>query len=333
MTVIEKADLTECTSFRVPAFGQRLITVHSVADVAEACAAYPNAKILGGGSNILITGNVDVPIIQIAIPGYQHIHETNTTILIRVGAGESWHEFVSYSVEHNLGGVENLALIPGTVGAAPIQNIGAYGVEQDSVCEEVEAYDRIENTMVRLHRTECGFGYRTSRFKSADAGRYVVCSVVYRLTKPPYSTNTTYKDVAEALRKTPNPSIQEVYNAVVAIRKRKLPDPHVLGNAGSFFKNPVIGRDMYERLNETYPTMPVYPVNEHTVKVAAAWLIDQCGFKGYRDADAGVHVHQALVLVNYGRATGSDILRLASRIQQSVRERFGISLEPEVNIW
>ena len=304
MHTAHNVDLAPHTTFGVRALCDTLVTVHSTQELAEALESHPEARILGGGSNILCTSDVHGPVIHLRLMGV-----TKTDTLVTAQAGESWHGLVTWCVERGLGGLENLALIPGTVGAAPMQNIGAYGVEQDACCAGVTVMDRRTRELIRLLPTDCAFGYRTSRFKQEWRNRYVITEVQYRLSNAP------------------------VYEAVVAIRQRKLPDPASIGNAGSFFKNPVVLASQAAALRDVHPQMPTYPQSDGTVKIAAAWLIDQCGWKGYREHDAGVHDRQALVLVNHGSAVGAEILDLANRIQQSVVERFGIPLETEVNVW
>ncbi|MFN6113156.1 MAG: UDP-N-acetylmuramate dehydrogenase, partial [Bacteroidota bacterium] len=290
-------------------------------------------RILGWGSNLVPTSDVDGLVI------YLRIRERSTCVdgdivHVRLGAGEVWHDVVEWTVNQGWGGMENMALIPGTVGAAPMQNIGAYGVEQASIFEECEALDRETGKIVRFLPQDCAFGYRESVFKHEHRDRMIITSVTYRLSTKP-TVNTTYRDVSEelALMSVTEPTIMDVMNAVVSVRRRKLPDPAVIGNTGSFFKNPIVDAAVAERLRSEYPEAPSYPQSDGRVKLAAAWLIDQCGWKGARRGDAGVHDRQALVLVNHGAASGDEILALASAIQSSVLERFGISLEREVNVW
>jgi UDP-N-acetylmuramate dehydrogenase len=297
-------------------------------------SSYPKKLILGGGSNMLLTGDLDMLVILISLKGKEIVNRGNDHVEIRVMAGENWHELVLWSLEHDFGGLENLSLIPGSVGSAPIQNIGAYGVELKDhfVCCEV-----MELSTQRLHTfslEECQFGYRDSYFKQAGKGKYVICSVSFKLSTQNHKLRTEYGTIAAELKnsKVLHPSIQDISRAVIRIRQQKLPDPAILGNSGSFFKNPVIAASTYEKLQQKYPDMPSYKVSEEHVKVPAAWMIDSCGFKGYRKGDAGVHEHQALVLVNYGKATGAEILQLAEQIREKVQNTYGITIEPEVNI-
>jgi len=329
VNIREHVDLAPYTTFGVSANCERLITVTSVEELQGALREHPAARILGGGSNVLVTRDIDVPVIRIAITGIDQQDGA-----VRVGAGEQWHGFVQWCVEHDLGGLENLALIPGTVGAAPMQNIGAYGVEQERCFVALEAVDRLTGNLMTFTKDDCLFGYRTSIFKTAMRDRAVITSVVYRLSHPPHHLVTSYKDVAEELSHHHAPlTIRDVFDAVVAIRTRKLPDPREIGNGGSFFKNPVLSAEDYASLIAQHGEVPHYPQDDGSVKVPAAWLIDQCGWKGKRVGHAGVHDRQALVLVNHGGATGSEVLTLALQIKDSVHARFGIELEAEVNLW
>ena len=250
-------------------------------------------------------------------------------------AGENWHEFVLYCLENNFGGLENLSLIPGNVGTAPIQNIGAYGVEIKDRFESCTALDLQTLQLKRFNLEDCRFGYRDSIFKNEAKGKYIIISVSFRLSKEKHKLNTSYGSIDHYLEEkaVENPTLKDVSEAVISIRQSKLPDPKTLGNSGSFFKNPVITRKELEKLQQQFPEVPFYAVDEEHVKVPAGWLIDRAGLKGYREGDAGVHSKQALVLVNYGNATGSEILNLAKKVQQKVKNMFGIEIFPEVNIF
>ncbi|MBU3741826.1 MAG: UDP-N-acetylmuramate dehydrogenase [Candidatus Kapabacteria bacterium] len=337
-TVETNIALAGLTSFGIAAKAQQLMRVDSVADVLQVLkAAEADAvplTVLGGGSNVLCTHDVRGMVMKIEIMGRRIVAEDDATVTVEFGAGESWHDVVAWTVENGWGGLENLALIPGTVGAAPMQNIGAYGTEQASCAVSVTYVDRRTHTMHTLDADACAFGYRESVFKHALRDVAIITSVRYRLQRHP-TVNTTYADVRNELqvRGVAAPTIRDVFDAVVAIRTRKLPDPAVIGNAGSFFKNPVVDAETYTRLRSANADMPAYPQADGTYKLAAAWLIDQCGWKGHRDGDAGVHVNQALVLVNYGGATGRQILELSKRIVASVHDAFGVTLEREVNVW
>lgn len=288
--------------------------------------------VLGGGSNILFTQNFPGLIIKVRIPGITVLSEDDHEVVVRAGAGVNWDELVRYATDRGWAGLENLSMIPGETGAAPIQNIGAYGVELESVFVSLDAIHLESGDKTVFDREMCRFGYRDSIFKKEHKGKYLITSVTLRLSKRPqlrleYGNLKAVLD-ADGAR---NPDIRDVSRAVRKIRASKLPDPAATGNAGSFFKNPVVTADLFRELSERHPTIPSYPAGDQ-VKVPAAWLIDQCGFKGKRIGDAGVHEHHALILVNHGNATGRDLLDLADAIRTEVQERFGITLVPEVNI-
>ncbi|MCE7062628.1 UDP-N-acetylmuramate dehydrogenase [Dyadobacter sp. CY343] len=288
--------------------------------------------ILGGGSNILFTQNINALVLHVQITGIEKISEDEANIWLKVGAGEGWHAFVMYCVENGYAGVENLSLIPGSVGAAPMQNIGAYGVEVKNVIESVEAVS-IESGETRIFsKEECRFGYRESIFKKEVKDQYVITGVNFILSKKP-NLNVGYGDVQKTLLEmnVTEPTIRDVSEAIMQIRRSKLPDPAKIGNAGSFFKNPEIPVGVFEELRKNNPNIPGYPVDNQTVKVPAGWLIEQAGWKGYRTGNVGVHEKQALVLVNYGGGTGHEIKQLSEQIQESVKSKFGISLNAEVN--
>ena len=299
--------------------------------------------ILGGGSNILFTKDFPGLILKNNISFIAKVTEADCQVLIRAGAGVNWHQFVLHCVENNYGGIENLSLIPGNVGASPMQNIGAYGVEIKDVFRELEAYDLQEQTVRKFTASECEFGYRESIFKKKYKGRFVILNVTFALNTNPVF-NTSYGAIEQELErmKVEQLSIKAISDAVINIRTSKLPDPALLGNAGSFFKNPVISKDQFILLKEKFHAstkesnstqeIPFYPIDEDHIKIPAGWLIEQCGWKGYRKDDAGCYSKQALVLVNYGKASGKEIYDLSSEIVQSVKENFGISLEREVNI-
>lgn len=290
-------------------------------------------KVLGGGSNVLLTHSVDTLLVLNKLKGIRIEKETADHVWIRVQGGEVWHDFVLFAIGNGFGGVENLALIPGTVGAAPIQNIGAYGVEVKETIESVAAWSWDEETFITISDTDCRFGYRDSIFKQELKDKVMVTSVLFRLRRHP-ELRTSYGAILQELEAMKlEPSVQNIAQAVINIRQSKLPDPKQIGNAGSFFKNPTIPLAQYEQLRQSYPDMPAYPVNEQTVKVPAGWMIEQAGWKGYRDGDAGVHARQALVLVNYGTAKGADIWNLSGEIITSIHAKFGIELEREVQVW
>jgi len=289
--------------------------------------------ILGGGSNVLFTKKPENPVVKVSIPGVKVFTGPGNDVLVKAGAGVVWHDLVIWTLENGIYGLENLSLIPGQVGAAPIQNIGAYGVELKDVFETLEVYNYLDGTTFTMDEFDCGFGYRSSVFKSNSKRPLIITSVTFRLSRTP-NLNLDYGDIASTLSSMSiiKPTPMDVSNAVIAIRSSKLPDPSVIGNAGSFFKNPEITVSHYDELKKIYPEMPGYPVSKHKIKVPAGWLIDHLGWKGYRSGDVGVHAKQALVLVNYGSAKGHEIFELSTKIKNSVRTSFQINLHPEVNI-
>lgn len=287
--------------------------------------------VLGGGSNLLLTKDFDGLTLRIENRGIEIVQEEQRSAKVKVAAGENWHDFVLWCLDNDLGGIENLALIPGSVGAAPIQNIGAYGVELSQVFESCEALSIETGELKIFNIDECEFGYRNSIFKNSLKEQYIITSVQFNLSKAPHQTNTSYKGLSEKFNGK-SPSIQSIAQAVVEIRSAKLPDPGQIGNSGSFFKNPVIPSKQFTVLQQQYPEIPHYPDQGGKIKIPAAWLIDSLGYKGYRVNDAGVHQKQALVLVNYGNASGAEIQKLAHQIRDKVLENFAINLEFEVNI-
>lgn len=289
--------------------------------------------VLGGGSNILLTKDFNGWVLKNDLKGISLVSEDADHYYVRAEAGENWHKFVLHCIDHGYAGLENLSLIPGNTGASPMQNIGAYGVEIRDVFHELEAFDIEEKKVRRFGLADCAFGYRESVFKKELKGRFVILNVTFRLNKKPVF-NTSYGAISQELErmKVTELSIRAVSQAVINIRSSKLPDPLVTGNAGSFFKNPVVPDTQFEQLQAQHPTIPGYPAGAGHKKIAAGWLIEQCGWKGFRQGDAGCYDKQALVLVNYGRATGSEIFDLSEKIIESVRDRFGVLIEREVNI-
>jgi len=288
--------------------------------------------ILGGGSNILFSKDFEGTVLKVSTKGIQVMHEDKDSVLVTASAGENWDGFVKFCVDEGWGGLENLSWIPGNVGTSPVQNIGAYGVEIKDTLHSVGALN-IETIEKRTFSAgECMLDYRESIFKRALKGKYIILNATFRLSKNPV-LNTSYGLIREELESmnVPEPGILSVRNAVISIRRRKLPDPAEIGNAGSFFKNPVIPNDQFELLKAKFPGIPSY-AQEQGIKIPAAWMIEQCGWKGKRFGDAGVHIHQPLILVNFGNATGAEILNLARQIRESVIERFGIELSTEVNV-
>lgn len=290
--------------------------------------------ILGGGSNVLFTKDQDAFVLLNQIKGIEVLTEDKHSYLIAVGGGENWHEFVLFCIENNYAGIENMSLIPGSVGASPMQNIGAYGTEIKDVFEYLEAFHLKTGETHKFDKNDCRFGYRESVFKNKFKGEYIITKVVYRLKKKA-SINSSYGAINQHLEKAEvsNPTIKDISNAVIAIRQSKLPDPKKIGNSGSFFKNPIVSNSLIEKVKKEYPNLSTYPVDETSSKVAAGWLIDQAGWKGKTlNNKYGVHKNQALVLVNYGGATGNEIYDLSTEIITSVKEKYGIELEREVNI-
>ena len=290
--------------------------------------------ILGGGSNLLFLGDFEGLVIHSCIKGIQVVDETVDQVWVQVGSGESWHGLVMYCLAHEWGGLENLSLIPGTAGAAPLQNIGAYGVEVKDVIEHVDTVNLTTGQFYQYANEDCRFGYHESVFKHPDQKNIFISSITLRLTKKNHVLKTQYSALQEVLQqhRITAPTIHDISRAVIAVRQSKLPDPHEVGNAGSFFKNPTVTLTQYESLREKYPNIPSYPVDNQTIKIPAGWLIEHCGWKGLNRGNIGVHPKQALVLVNYGNGNGREIYQLALDIQSSVSEKFNVSLSPEVNI-
>lgn len=337
MEIRTEYSLKNLNTFGVEAQARWYAEFHSIEEL-QSLLAHPAVKnvpkmILGGGSNILFTRDYPGIILHNRIKGIQIAEENEKDLLVKAGGGDTWHDLVLYAVGKNAGGIENLSLIPGTAGAAPIQNIGAYGVELKDTFESLEAL-AIETGEQRVFTAaECEFGYRDSVFKRHLKGKYIITSITLRLSKTPVF-NTSYGAIAETLRDmgVTDLSVKAVSEAVCHIRRSKLPDPAILGNAGSFFKNPEIDEQAFEALKARYPDIPSFKTVPGKVKVPAGWLNEQCGWKGKIIGDTGVHKHQALVLVNYGNARGEEIKKLAEAIQRSVLQKFGIALETEVNI-
>lgn len=336
MEIVANYPLKNHNTFGISAFAKQFVQVHTVAELAEVLKENQDATlfILGGGSNMLLTQDIDALVIHIDLKGKEVIKREGSFAEVKAMAGENWHEFVQYCISNNLGGLENLSLIPGNVGTTPIQNIGAYGTEIKDTFVSCEAMDIATQEIKIFTKEECEFAYRESIFKGKLKNQYVIISVTFRLTTEHHKINTSYGDIAAELIKNGIviPTIKDVSEAVTAIRRSKLPDPAELGNSGSFFKNPIITAEEFEKAYILHPTMPHYTVSDTEVKVPAGWLIEQSGFKGKRFGDAGVHVRQALVLVNYGNATGQEILNLSKNIQETVYKNFGIKIEAEVNI-
>ncbi|PXX49158.1 UDP-N-acetylmuramate dehydrogenase [Aquitalea magnusonii] len=302
-----------------------------------ASSAYQAGPVLwlGGGSNLLLTRDYPGLVVRMALRGIRLLEESADSVLVEAAAGENWHDFVRYSLQQGWYGLENLSLIPGTVGACPVQNIGAYGVEvKDRITQVVCADLHAQGARVVLDNADCRFAYRDSIFKHEAAGRLLVTAVRFQLSRQP-QLKTGYGDIRQELEKRgiSHPTPLDVSDVVMAIRASKLPDPAVLGNAGSFFKNPVVEQGQADALLQRFPALPHYPAGPGRVKLAAGWLIEQAGLKGYRQGDAGVHARQALVLVNHGQASGSQMWALARHVQDAVRQRYGVELEAEPLVW
>ena len=324
-------------SFGIDVRLSTLIELDKVSDLSYLSHYLKNkpVRILGGGSNVLLTEEVELPLCLVTFKGMDIVLDDPGYVLLRVQAGEVWHDVVTWAVEHGYGGIENLALIPGRTGAAPIQNIGAYGVEIKDVLHSVRAHEMVSGQVFTFHCSECGFGYRQSYFKNKWKDRFLIQDVTLKLTKSGHHRiNTSYGAITKVLTEKgiDNPSISNVCDAVVSIRTHKLPDPSEIGNAGSFFKNPVISEDQYQKLKASHPEIVSYPV-ENGVKLAAGWLIDSCGWKGKIVGKTGTYENQALVLVNHGGASGAEVYALSESIQSDVMSTYGVKLEREVNVW
>ncbi len=335
MNIQESISLKPFTTFGIDQKAKYFTRVGTLSELKAALLAAKEKQlpvfILGGGSNILLTRDIDALVIKLEIKGINLVKEEGDQLFVEVGAGEMWHELVLHSIAQDWAGLENLSLIPGTVGASPMQNIGAYGVEIKDVFDSLQAMHRETLEMHSFDAKACQFGYRESVFKQTLKDQYVITSVTFRLSKTP-KFHLEYGAIREVLAANgiEQPSIRAISDAVIQIRQSKLPDPKEIGNAGSFFKNPTISNTQFEALKAAYPSIPGYPSAEG-VKVAAGWLIEQAGWKGKRVGDVGVHTKQALVLVNYGGGSGKELKNLSEQIQASVFEKFGIHLQPEVN--
>ena len=334
MDLQQNVSLKPYNTFGIDVRAEYFIEVNENDMLYDVAMLQQRKYILGGGSNILLTKPVSGLVVHNKLKGIAIEKEDNHHVWLRAQAGEIWHDLVLYAIGNGWGGIENLALIPGTVGASPIQNIGAYGVEAKETIESVTFWYWKEKIQLVYKNRECNFGYRDSIFKHQLKDRVMITSVVYKLKKKP-EYNVSYGAITQELEQmgVTDLSVKAVAYAVMHIRNSKLPDPKVTGNAGSFFKNPTISQQQFEFLRNKYPTIPSYKVNNLLVKIPAAWLIEQSGWKGYRRKDAGVHPKQALVLVNYGSASGNDIWDLSSEIVNTVKEKFGIVLEREVQVW
>ncbi len=336
MEIVPNFSLKKYNTFGIEAKAKQFVAVHSVPDLKTILQENKSQKkfILGGGSNMLLTKDIDALVIHIDLKGKKIIEKNDDFVWVESQAGESWHEFVLWTIDQNFGGLENMSLIPGNVGTTPVQNIGAYGTEIKDTFVSCEAMTIENQEMKTFTKDECHFGYRESVFKNEVKNQYIITSVVFKLTKTNHKINTSYGDISSELEKNniTNPTLKDVSNAVIAIRQSKLPDPKELGNSGSFFKNPILLKSDFEKIHQQFPEMKYFDISETEVKVPAGWLIEQAGFKGKRFGDAGIHKNQALVLVNYGNATGQEILNVSKDIQETIFKTFGIHIEAEVNV-
>jgi UDP-N-acetylmuramate dehydrogenase len=336
MQVFKNTSLKAFNTFGVDAKANEFVAFSSVAQlehIAKQHLAFATSYlILGAGSNILFTQDYNGLILKNEILGIEVVEENNEFVFVKAGAGVNWHEFVLHCIAHDWGGVENLSLIPGTVGAAPVQNIGAYGGELKDIFHSLHAFDVKQHQLIEFSNADCAFGYRNSVFKQIHKGAMIICDVVFKLTKK-HAVKIGYGAIKDKLASHGilEPTIRDVSNAVIAIRSSKLPDPNEIGNAGSFFKNPVVDKSFFEHLHNCYPDVVAYP-SGNEMKLAAGWLIEQAGWKGFHQGSVGCYDKQALVLVNFGGATGAEILARAKRIQASVKGKFDVELEMEVNI-
>jgi UDP-N-acetylmuramate dehydrogenase len=336
MQIQHDFSLKKYNTFGIEAKAKRFVAVHSVDELKTVLQQHPTDKkfILGGGSNMLLTKDINALVIHVDLKGKKVIAQDDDFVTVEAQAGENWHEFVLWTIDQNFGGLENMSLIPGNVGTTPIQNIGAYGTEIKDTFVSCEAIEIATQQMRTFTNPECNFGYRESVFKQDLKDQFIITSVIFKLTKRNHKINTSYGDITSELAKNniENPGLKDVSNAVIAIRQSKLPDPKELGNSGSFFKNPIISKSDFDKVHAKFPDIKFFPISETEVKVPAGWLIEQAGFKGKRFGDAGIHKNQALVLVNYGNATGQEIFAVSRDIQRTILEKFGIAIEAEVNV-
>ena len=334
MNIKENISLKKYNTFGISVFAKRFISVDSVYELQQLLKVEKDFFLISGGSNMLLTRDIEKLVIHINTKGISIDKEDDNFVYLTVNSGENWHDFVLWCVSQNYGGIENLSLIPGNVGTCPIQNIGAYGVEVKDTITVVEGLEVASGKILTFSNKDCKFGYRNSIFKNTHKRKIIITSVGFKLTKKNHQLNTSYGAIETHLisNKITNPTLKDISDAVISIRKSKLPDPKEIGNSGSFFKNPVIPMSQFLKLKKEHPTIPSYLVSDTEIKVPAGWLIEQSGFKGKRFGDAGVHHKQALVIVNYRNASGQDIYELAKKIKQTVQKKFKISLEIEVNI-
>ena len=330
------SSLKEYNTFGVEVFANDFNKAENEDEILSFLSENKNVPlILGGGSNILFKNNINKPILKIEIKGIEIIEENENTVYISVGAGENWNDFVKWTLVKNYGGIENLSLIPGNVGSAPIQNIGAYGVELKDVFQSCRAISIDNKILKTFNKKQCNFTYRSSIFKEKLKNKYIISRVTFKLSKINHVINSEYKPLKDLLKikGNLNPTIQDISKLVIEIRTNKLPDPKKIGNCGSFFKNPIISNSKFKNLNEYFSSVPNYKISENEVKIPAAWLIEECGFKGKIEGKTGTHKKHALVIVNNGGATGKEIYDFSQKIKKSVLKKFNILLEEEVNIF
>lgn len=337
MKIEYNKSLLDHNTFHIDESASEFTSIHSEEELMQilnyARQQEKEIRIIGGGSNILLTQQLSFLVVQNNLQGIEIIKETETEVQVKFMSGENWHSCVRWCIDHGYGGIENLSLIPGTIGAAPIQNIGAYGVELKDVFVSLEAIDLLTFESKILSKEACAFGYRDSIFKAVGKNKFFIKSIVLQLQKNP-KFRTDYGDIKKIIAEDfgGELTLKNISDAVIKIRNSKLPDPKIIGNAGSFFKNPMLEKKQFDALQQQFPEVPNFEV-ENGIKIPAAWLIEQCKWKGYQLGEIGVHHQQALVLVNFGNAKGADILNLSDRIITSVQQRFNITLEREVNIW
>jgi UDP-N-acetylmuramate dehydrogenase len=337
MHIEENKSLKSYNTFGIDSKARYFVSVNSKEELRSILISETQKPlfILGGGSNMLLSQDIDALVLHINMKGIRILSKNDQEVIVEAQAGENWHEFVLYCLANDFGGLENLSLIPGNVGTAPIQNIGAYGVELKDVFESCTALEIDTLQEVQFQREDCQFGYRDSFFKNQGKDKFIITAVRFRLTSKNHKQQTSYGTILDILQEkgVTNPTIKDISQAVIDIRSSKLPDPKLLGNSGSFFKNPILCAEEFQHFRMQFPEAPFYEISPTEFKVPAGWLIENAGFKGKRYGDAGVHVHQALVLVNYGNASGKEIKDLALRIQEKVIELFGIRIEVEVNVY
>ncbi len=334
MQIQSNISLKPYNTFGIDVKAKQFLSVTTEEELREALSMKGEKFILGGGSNMLLTKDIDALVIHIGIKGIEILEQDKDWALVRAMAGENWHNLVQWTLRKNLGGLENLSLIPGNTGTAPIQNIGAYGVELKDVFAGCRAMEIGTGKVRHFSKEACAFGYRDSVFKREAKGKYVILSVDFRLSCRNHKLHTDYGAIVTELERMgiKEPGIQDIATAVIAIRKSKLPDPAQIGNSGSFFKNPVLDKTAFIKFINEHPEAPFYKISDAEYKVPAGWLIEKCGFKGKRFGEAGIHEKQALVLVNHGNASGEEVLQLSEKIRETVWKRFAICIEPEVNI-